>query len=189
MKKRIVVGISGASGMPLAQEVLLALRRTDAFEIHLVVSDAALQGLPYESDLRPEAFYALADQVHPAHEMAASISSGSFPCEGMIVVPCSMKTVAGIACGYSDNLLLRAADVTIKEHRPLVLVVRECPLSAIHLENLTKLARLGVWIVPMMMTYYHRPTTIADMNRQLTGKILAPFGVQPDGCFCWGETT
>lgn len=180
--------MSGASGAPLALEILKALRDTGCCETHLVVTEAGWQTVRHETGLEPEEVCSLADRTYGLKELDGAVSSGSFPCEGMIVAPCSMKTVAGIAGGYSDNLLLRAADVTIKEHRPLVLLVRECPFSAIHLENMARLARLGVWIVPAVMTYYHHPRTIADMSRQLVGRALSPFGLPVEGYSRWGET-
>ncbi len=186
-RKRIVVGMSGASGAPLTIELLQVLRQTGCFETHLVLTEAARQSIPHETDRTAEEICALADVVHPLHAMDASIASGSFRCSGMIVAPCSMKTAAGIACGYSENLLLRAADVTIKERRPLVLLVRECPLSPIHLENLLKLARIGVWIVPMVMNYYSCPADLTQMNCQLVGKLLAPFELHVSGFRHWGE--
>lgn len=186
-RKRIVFGMSGASGAPLAIEILQALRSAGGCETHLVMTSAARRTIELETRMSPEEVCRLADAVYAPHEMDGAISSGSFRCAGMIVAPCSMKTVAGIACGYSDNLLLRAADVTVKEHRPLVLLVRECPLSAIHLRNMARLAELGVWIVPMVLSYYNRPKSIADMSRQLAEKALAPFGLHAEGCYRWGE--
>lgn len=186
-KKRIIVGMSGASGAPLGVEILKALKSSKCCEIHLVITDAARQSIKYETQWTEEEICRLADVVYQPNEMASAISSGSFGCSGMIVAPCSMKTVAGITCGYSDNLLLRAADVTIKEHRPLVLLVRECPFSVIHLENMARLARIGVRIVPMMMTFYNRPETIEGMSRQVVGKVLEPFDIPVTGYYHWGE--
>ena len=110
--------------------------------------------------------------------MAASVSSGTFRTEGMVIIPCSMKTLAGIACGYSDNLLLRAADVTLKERRKLVLVTRETPLSQIHLRNMLSLTQTGAVILPPMLTYYNNPQTIEDMTRHIVGKVMAEFGLE-----------
>ena len=153
-KRRLVVGVSGASGAPLALACLEELRRHPEWEVHLIVS--------------------------------AGPASGTFRTEGMLIVPCSMKTVAGICCGYADNLLLRAADVTIKEGRPLVLVARESPLSAIHLRNLAELSRIpGVTILPPMMTFYNRPATIEEMTHHLVCKMLERFGIQPNGFRRW----
>ncbi len=176
--KRIVVGISGASGSPLALRFLEALRAQDDVEIHLVVSDSALLTASYElpaqqgsADANPFKRFA-----HVYHE--PSISSGSFEVDAMVIIPCSMKTVAGIASGYADNLLLRAADVTIKEKRPLILVARESPLSPIHLKNLSYLSTLPtVSIVPPLLTYYGGQTTVQDMEDYLIGKIFSLLGL------------
>lgn len=193
--KRIVVGISGASGSPLALRFLEALRAQDDVEIHLVVSDSALLTASYELPDKNETYEDSSDIAttdttnlanpfkrfaHVYHEPTAfdaSISSGSFEVDAMIIIPCSMKTVAGIASGYADNLLLRAADVTIKEKRPLILVARESPLSPIHLKNLSYLSTLPtVSIVPPLLTYYGGQTTVQDMEDHLIGKIFSLLG-------------
>lgn len=181
--KRIVVGISGESGSPLALRFLEALRAQDDVEIHLVVSDSALLTASYElptqqgsADANP--FKHFAHVYHEPTAFDASISSGSFEVDAMIIIPCSMKTVAGIASGYADNLLLRAADVTIKEKRPLILVARESPLSPIHLKNLSYLSTLPtVSIVPPLLTYYGGQTTVQDMEDHLIGKIFSLLGL------------
>ena len=148
-KKRIIVGISGASGMPLALELLRQLQgRREQIETHLLYTDGAVQTLRKETGQKPEQLEKMADYVHDNHNIGAAPASGSFRTDGMIVVPCSMKTVAGIVSGYSDDLLLRAADVTLKECRRLVLVTRECPLSSIHLRNMYELSRMGAVILP-----------------------------------------
>lgn len=184
--KRLVIGISGASGTPLAACCLRALRAMDEVEVHLIATEAAKLTASYESDEPFSALEALADVVHDETSLDAAIASGTFPTLGMVIVPCSMKTLAGIASGYSDNLLLRAADVTLKEQRPLVLAARETPLSPIHLRNLETLALIPqVHIVPPMLTYYTRPETIGDMERHLTGKLLAPFGLQVPDLKIW----
>ena len=181
--KRIVVGVSGASGSPLALRFLEALRTCEDIEIHLVVSDSALLTASYEledfdAERDPNPFIALADEYHELSSLDAAISSGSFPIDAMVVIPCSMKTVAGIASGYTDNLLLRVADVTVKEHRPLILVARESPLSPIHLKNLAYLSTLPtVSIVPPMLTYYSGQTTLADMEDHVIGKIFSLLGI------------
>ena len=139
-----------------------------------------------ECALSVDGFKALADAVYDNRDIGAAIASGSFPTEGMIVLPCSMKTAAGIAHGYSDNLLLRAADVTIKEQRPLVLVPREAPLSKIHLDNLAYLAAVpGVFILPPVLSYYHHPRTLEEMEQQIVGKILSRFGIETADYHIW----
>lgn len=189
--KRIVVGVSGASGSPLALRFLKALRACPDVEVHLVVSDSALLTASYELEdydphRDPNPFATLADRCHELSALDAAISSGSFPIDAMVVIPCSMKTVAGIASGYTDNLLLRVADVTIKERRPLILVARESPLSPIHLKNLAYLSTLPtVSIVPPMLTYYSGQTSVEDMEDHAIGKILSLLGLDYEGFRRW----
>ncbi len=183
--KRIVVGISGASGMPLAFRLLKELKKCDV-EIHLVISYGAELTIKQECKQTLEDFKALADYVYDNHNIGASIASGTFETDGMIIIPCSMKTVAGIRCGFSDNLLLRASDVMIKEHRKLVLVARETPLSPIHLDNLSYLSKLSnVIILPPMLTYYQLPSSIEDMEIHIVGKILSLFDIHLEGFKQW----
>lgn len=186
-RKRILVGVSGASGAPLAAELLRALRETD-LESHLIVSDGAWKTLAQETNLSREEFCALADEVYDVRDTGAPPASGSWRTLGMAVVPCSMKTLAGIHSGFSDNLLLRAADVTMKERRKLVLVPRECPMGAIHLRNQYELSLMGAVILPPVLSYYQRPESIRDMERHLVGKILDQFGVDCRAFRRWGES-
>lgn len=186
-KKRLVVGISGASGTPLAVRTLQALRELPDIEVHLVATESARLTAGYEGPLSFEELIALADVYYEGNPIDAAIASGTFETAGMLVVPCSMKSVAGIANGFASNLLLRAADVSIKEKRPLVLAARETPLSPIHLKNLGYLASLpNVWIVPPMMTWYNKPESIAEMEHHLVAKLLSPFGIEIPA-FHWGE--
>lgn len=185
-QRRIVVGVSGASSVTLALQVLTALKCFPDVESHLVMTKGAIRALEMESGMTAEAFEQEADVVHEPDALGASIASGSFKTEGMIIVPCSMKTVAGIACGFSDNLLLRAADVTLKEQRPLVLVPREAPLSPIHLENLLKLSRLtGVKIVPPLVNNYQRVASVHELERQISLKLLAYLGLESEDLIRW----
>lgn len=184
-KQRLVVGISGASGSVLALDVLRELRRTGRWETHVVASESALVTLRHELPDQQDALRELADRYYDNGEIGAPIASGSFRCAGMVVVPCSMKTVAGICSGYSDNLLLRAADVTIKERRKLVLAARETPLSPIHLRNMAELAALGVVMLPPMMTFYSHPKDVHEMVRHFTGKVLDQFDEKAEGYRCW----
>lgn len=179
-KKRIVIGISGATGVILGIEVLKALKTHPDWESHLVVSRVAEQTIFLETGYDMEKVYCLADKAYDVCDLSSGISSGTFKTEGMAIVPCSMKTVAGVACGYSDNLLLRAADVTIKEGRKLVIAARECPLSTLHLKNLLALSQLGAIIMPPMLTFYNSPQSINDMTNHVVGKILACFGIEHD---------
>ena len=177
--RRIIIGVSGASGAPLAERLLRELQKQPEIETHLVVTYGGERTIGEECAVSVEEFKALADVVYDNLDIGAAIASGSFASEGMIVLPCSMKSVAGIAHGYSDNLLLRAADVTIKEQRRLVLVPREAPLSKIHLDNLAYLASVpGVFILPPVLSYYHHPRTLEEMEAQLVGRILSMFSIK-----------
>lgn len=184
-KKRMIVGISGASGAPLAVELLRALRGNEEWESHLVVTRGGELTIEAETELSMAQVGALADVVYDNAGIGAAIASGTFRTAGMVVIPCSMKTVGGIASGYSDNLLLRAADVVLKERRPLVLVARESPLSAIHLRNLHELALAGALILPPAVAYYNKPQSVEDVTRQIVGKVLDQFDIDYDGLTRW----
>lgn len=175
--KNLVIGVTGASGAPLAVELLRALRDQPGVRTHLVVSAGAELTLAQETGMTLSDLSALADETLDNHDLGAKISSGSYKTEGMIICPCSMKTLAGIHAGYSDDLIQRAADVTLKERRRLVLVPRECPFSSIHLRNLYELSMMGVIILPPVVSYYQHPQTAQDMTRHLVGKILDCFGL------------
>ncbi|MBN2791422.1 MAG: UbiX family flavin prenyltransferase [Desulfuromonadales bacterium] len=187
--KRLVIGISGASGIPLAIHLLELMRSQDSWETHLVISPGAERTIREETCYTPDDIFPLASKHHSINDIGASIASGTFRTEGMVIIPCSMKTVAGVIHGYSDNLLLRAADVTIKERRKLVLVARETPLSAIHLRNLAELVSLGVVIMPPMMTFYNQPQTISDMTHHIVAKVMHEFGLEAPGFRRWGEAS
>lgn len=180
MRRRIIVGISGASGSAYALATLRALRAIDEFEIHLVSSQQAKQTVELETDAAPADVDALADVIHDSRNLAASISSGSFKTMGMIVVPCSMRTASAIAYSLNDNLLVRAADVCLKERRPLVLVVRETPLHLNHLRNLTRAAEAGAVILPPVPGTYSRPKTVDDIINHTVGKVLDQFDIPND---------
>lgn len=171
-RRRILVGVSGASGAPLAVELLRALKRAPEVETHLICSRWGRETLSYEAGISPEELAGLADRLYDNQSLGAGPASGSFLTRGMVVVPCSMKTLAGIVSGYSDTLLLRAADVTLKERRRLILVPRECPMSTLHLRNLAAASELGAVIVPPVPAYYRHPETIEDVNRHIVGKLL-----------------
>lgn len=183
--KKVVVGLSGASGMPLAIKLLQELKKHQC-EIHLVATKSALMTLKMENNKDAGALKSLCDHYYENDNIGAAIASGTFKNDGMIIVPCSMKTIAGIAHGYSDNLLLRSADVMIKEKRKLVLVIRETPLSAIHLDNMAYLAKLSnLYIMPLVMSYYNKPQSIEDMEYHLIGKILDIFELESDNFKRW----
>lgn len=187
MKKRIIIGVSGASGIPVAVDILREIKETKEFESHLVVSDGARKTIEAETSITLNELKRLADWNYENDDFAAGIASGSFRSEGMIIVPCSMKTVSGIANGFSDNLLLRAADVMLKERRKLILIVRECPLNGIHLKNLLLLNQMGADILPLVMTFYNKPERIEDMVRHMTGKALEKFGLDTKGFKRWKD--
>ena len=179
MKKRIIIGATGASGIPILIKCLELIREQEEFESYLIMTDSAKITLSHETKLKPEEVEKLADHILDQREIGAGPASGSFKTVGMLIVPCSMKTIAGIHSGYADNLVLRAADVTIKEQRPLILAARETPLSAIHLRNLQELAMIpGVRIIPPMMTFYHQPESIEEMTYHIAAKLLEPFGIE-----------
>ncbi len=181
----IVVGATGASGMPVLLQCLSLIHQARRRAV-LILTKSAVLTLRQEVGCGPERLFPYVEAVYAPEEIGAPPASGSWPSAGMLVVPCSMKTVAGIHSGYSDNLLLRAADVTLKEHRPLVLAARETPLSAIHLRNMYELSVLPtVRIVPLMMTFYHRPETLEEMTYHLAAKLVEPFGVPAEEYRRW----
>lgn len=181
MAKRLIIGVSGASGAPLALEMLTQLKNCPQVETHLVMTRGAELTLRAECGLEPEALGAMATAWHAVDAIGAPIASGSFRTLGMVVAPCSMKTVAGIVSGYSDNLLLRAADVCLKERRKLVLVARETPLSTVHLRNLYEASRLGAVVMPPVPAYYRRPLTLEEATRYTVGRVLSQFDLEGDG--------
>lgn len=181
---RIIVGITGASGSVLGIRVLQALRELQV-ETHLVLSRWAKATLLHETSFSVSEVESLASVVHAGDNQAAPISSGSFQTDGMIVAPCSMKTLAAIRTGYSENLLCRAADVTLKERRKLVLLARESPLSEIHLENMLALTRMGVIIFPPVPAFYGLPANLDDVVNQIAGRVLDQFGLEFPGTHRW----
>ncbi len=170
--KKIVVGISGASGVAYGIRLLEKLAARDDVETHLIISEWAGINMGVETCYLPETLRELAHTIHPFDNMGSAIASGSYPIWGMAILPCSMKTLSAIANGYDDNLLTRAADVCIKERRTLVLCPRETPFSPIHLENMLKLSRIGVRIVPPIPGFYHKPQTIDDLLDHSCMKVL-----------------
>ena len=181
-EKRLIVGISGASGAPLAVTLLKALKATD-IETHVIVTHGG--ELTIRQECGPDCLEGLADVLYDNRDIGAAPASGSFQTMGMIVIPCSMKTAAGIHSGYSDNLLLRAADVTLKERRKLVLVARETPLSTIHLRNLYELSQMGAVILPPMLSFYQKPDSVEEMTCHIVGKVLDQFGIDTPGFHRW----
>lgn len=184
--RRLVVGISGASGVILGVRMLEMLKQL-AIETHLIISPAGEATIEAETNLKRREVQDLADITYEHGDIGAAISSGSFPTSGMIVIPCSIKTLSAIANSYTDNLISRAADVTLKEGRPLMLVVREAPLHAGHLDLMRKVAGLGGVIYPPVPAFYARAESIEAMVDNLTGRILARMGIENDFYRRWKE--
>jgi 4-hydroxy-3-polyprenylbenzoate decarboxylase len=174
---RIVVGLAGSSS-PIYGIRTLEVLRAAGVETHLVISDGAKRTIPIEALRKVEEVAALATVVYNNHDLAASISSGSFHTDGMIVAPCSMKTLSAIAHSFSDDLLVRAADVTLKERRKLVIVPRETPLHLGHLRNMVRVTEMGAVILPPVPAFYHAPKTVDDIINQTVGKILDQFRIE-----------
>jgi flavin prenyltransferase len=175
--KRLIIGMSGASGSIYAIRMLEMLKSMDEVETHLVMSRYAKLNIEIETTLTAEYVQSLADVVHNISNQAASISSGSFKTDGMVVAPCSMKTLSAIANSYNDNLLVRAADVVLKERRQLVLMPREVPLHVGHCKLLYEAAQLGAVIAPPMTAFYNKPQTIDDLVNHSVGRVLDMFGL------------
>jgi 4-hydroxy-3-polyprenylbenzoate decarboxylase len=187
MTQRIIVGISGASGVIYGIRTLVHLGAMHDVETHLVMSDGAEVNIKVETDYRVEEVKELADFVHRPDNLAASISSGSFRTDGMMVMPCSVKSLSAIVNSFADNLLARAADVCLKEKRKVVLVVRETPLHKGHLELMVKAADLGAMILPPVPAFYHHPTSIDDIIDQTIGKAFDYFELPHQLFRRWGE--
>ena len=182
---RLIVGISGATGVCLGFELIKALKKNKDCEIHLIVTEGAKETLRYEGLGQLESLTQLADYCHDDANLAAVISSGSYRTDGMIVIPCSMKSLSGIAHGYASNLLVRAADVCLKENRKVVLVPREMPLGKVHLQNLLIASELGCAIIPPMLTFYNKPQTLEDQVHHIIGKILMQFDLHHEEFRPW----
>lgn len=185
--KRLIVGITGATGTIYGWRLMEMLRAEGDTEIHLVMSSSAKLTLKMEHDVEMDYIASLAHEVHQAGNIGASISSGSFHSEGMIVAPCSIKTMSNIAMGNTGDLISRAADVVMKEGRKLVIAIRETPLHLGHLENLTRLARIGAVIFPPVPAFYNRPETLLDIVDQSCMRMLDQFGITVDSAPRWGE--
>jgi 4-hydroxy-3-polyprenylbenzoate decarboxylase len=176
-KQRLIVGLSGSSGLPYGIRLLEVLRKLGSHEIHLILTEAAKLNISVETDWRVKDVEALADVVHNVMNISASIASGSFRTEGMIVAPCSIRTLSAITNSFADNLLVRAADVALKERRRLVVMPREAPLHVGHCKLLYEASQLGVIVFPPMPTFYGRPRTIDDLLDATVGRVLDLFGI------------
>ena len=178
VKKRLIVGITGATGAIYGLALLRALKQTPGWESHLVLTDAGVLNVWHEHKMKRKAVEALADFAYHPKDIAATIASGSFVTEGMVIAPCSMKTLAGVAHAYADDLVSRAADVILKDRRRLVLVPRETPLNLAHLRNMVAVTEMGGIIMPPMPAFYARPKTLDDLVAHTVGRILDLFGVR-----------
>jgi 4-hydroxy-3-polyprenylbenzoate decarboxylase len=186
MKDRIIIGITGASGVIYGVRALEALAELETVETHLILSDSAAVNIAIETTYTSEDVKALADVCHSDGNLAASIASGSFRTAGMMVLPCSIKTLSGIANSYADNLMVRAADVVLKEGRKLVLVVRETPLHLGHLRLQVQAAEAGAVILPPVPAFYHEPETIDDIVNHTVGRVFDQFDLEHDLYRRWG---
>lgn len=186
-KRRLVVGISGASGAAYGIR-LLEILATLEIETHLVLTRSAELTIAYETDLKTADVKAMAAVCHPVQDLGAAISSGSFRTLGMVVAPCSVRSMSEIATGVTSNLLTRAADVTLKERRPLVLMVRETPFHTGHLKTMLALSEMGAIVAPPLPAFYNRPKTIDDLLDHNCGRVLDLFGIETDRVKRWRET-
>jgi len=177
VKRRFIVAITGATGVVYAVRLLEVLRATTDIETHLVISEAGLMSLNQEVGMKKKQLEAMADVVYNVRDIGAAIASGSFQTMGMIVAPCSMKTLASVALGISENLISRAADVTLKERRRLVLMVRETPFNLAHLRNMTSVTEMGGIIFPPLPSFYQHPKSIAEMVDHSVGRVLDLFHI------------
>lgn len=186
MTRRLVIGISGASGVIYGIRTLQLLKEKE-IETHLIISDSGMRNIEIETGHRPEEVAAMASYTYAYKDVSAALASGSFLTDGMVVVPCTIKTLSGIANSYTNNLLVRAADVTLKEKRKLVLVVRETPLHVGHLSLMTRAATMGAHILPPIPSFYHQPKTIDDIIHQTIGKIFDYLGIEHNLFRRWGS--
>ncbi len=181
MPKRLIVALTGATGAIYGVRILELLRPLADWETHLIVSRAGLMNLHHELGMKKAQVQALADVNHDVDDIAAAVASGAFRVDGMVIAPCSMKTLAAVAHGFGDNLISRAADVTLKERRPLVLVPRETPLNLAHLRNMAAVTEMGGIVFPPLPAFYGRDKTLAEMIDESVGRILGFFGIEIDG--------
>lgn len=188
VKKRIIVGISGASGVIYGIRLLEILNKRGDIEVHLVISNSTYKTIALETNYDVNDIIALADFFYDINDIAAKISSGSFKTDGMVIVPCSIKTLSGIAHSYSDNLLIRAADVVLKERRRLVLCVRETPLHLGHIQLMQSACQIGATIMPLVPAFYHSPKTVDDIINQSLSRVLDQFSISANLFPAWGES-
>ena len=182
-KKRLIIGMTGATGAVYGVRMLQILKEQQSWETHLVISSAGLVNLKHELDMTRDDLYALADVTHGIHDIAATISSGGFKTEGMIIAPCSMKTLAAVAHGFGDNLISRGADVVLKERRRLVVMPRETPLHLVHIRNMGIVTEMGGIMFPPMPAFYSKTDSLIAMVNETVGRILDLFGVDVTGLY------
>lgn len=182
--RRVVVGITGASGAIFGVRILEQLAEIGV-ETHVCISHWGERNIEHEMGRKASEVRALATSAYPAGDLSAVLSSGSFRIDGMIIAPCSMRTLAAIACGFADNLITRSADVALKEHKKLVLLVRETPVNEVHLTNMLTLARMGAVIMPPVPAFYNHPHTIDDIVRHVVGRALDQLGLHPQDVRRW----
>ncbi|MGR9115294.1 MAG: UbiX family flavin prenyltransferase [Gammaproteobacteria bacterium] len=181
--KRIVLGITGATGAVYGVRILQVMQARPDWETHLVVSSAGLINLKHELEMNRSELYQLADVTHENKDIAATIASGGFKTEGMIIAPCSMKTLAAVAHGFGDNLISRAADVALKERRKVVIMPRETPLNLAHIRNMASVTEMGGVIYPPMPAFYNKANSIEAMVNEAVGRILDMFGIETEGLY------
>jgi 4-hydroxy-3-polyprenylbenzoate decarboxylase len=181
--KRVVIGMTGATGAIYGVRLLEVLRNLGGWETHLIVSSAGALNIRHELNMKRSEVQALADVVHDVNDVGASIASGAFKTEGMIIAPCSMKTLAAVAHGFSDNLISRTADVTLKERRRLVVVPRETPLNLAHIRNMAAVTEMGGIIFPPLPAFYGKAKTLSELVDETVGRILGLFGIEDVGLF------
>jgi 4-hydroxy-3-polyprenylbenzoate decarboxylase len=181
--KRVVIGMTGATGAIYGVRLLEVLRNLGGWETHLIVSSAGALNIRHELNMKRSEVQALADVVHDVNDVGASIASGAFKTEGMIIAPCSMKTLAAVAHGFSDNLISRTADVTLKERRRLVVVPRETPLNLAHIRNMAAVTEMGGIIFPPLPAFYGKAKTLSELIDETVGRILGLFGIEDVGLF------
>ena len=174
----LIIGITGATGAIYGIRLLEVLSRIEAVETHVIISKSGEETIKYETDYEPDKVRSLANFAYDIDDIGASLSSGSFKRDGMIIAPCTVKTMSALANSYAENLIVRAGDVTLKERKPLVLVVRETPLHLGHIRNMEKLAEMGAVILPPVPAFYHKPQTIQDIIDHTIGKVLDVLGIE-----------
>lgn len=182
-KKRLIIGVTGATGAVYAVRMLQVLQAQPEWETHLVISSAGVVNLKHEMDMKRSDLAALADVTHGVNDIAASISSGGYKTEGMIIAPCSMKTLSAVAHGFGDNLISRSADVVLKERRRLVVMPRETPLNLVHIKNMLSVTEMGGIMFPPMPAFYSKSDSMMGMVNETVGRVLDMFGVNVDGLY------